>query len=248
MQIASTSGRSSRSTLTHTKRSFMSARDRPGPRTTRAPSRGTSGRPSSRSRRAADGPRSRARASASSPHGMPVHGVVRVLQQVRRASRPPRRFGIAVRLPQPGLAQYARAPCHRGGSVASTPRVDNGARRTGGGRPIRPRRQAGGTCCSARARSRWTRRPASSSARPRPIRRGRCLENLAAVCDAAGATLGDAVRLHGLPDRHGAFASVNEVYESFFESDPPARVGDRRGRRCRAARWWRSTRWWRSPD
>ena len=53
---------------------------------------------------------------------------------------------------------------------------------------------------------------------------GRCLENLAAVCEAAGATLGDAVRLTVYLTDMGAFAGVNEVYESFFESDPPARV------------------------
>jgi 2-iminobutanoate/2-iminopropanoate deaminase len=53
---------------------------------------------------------------------------------------------------------------------------------------------------------------------------GRCLENLAAVCEAAGATLGDAVRLTVYLTDMGAFAAVNEVYESFFESNPPARV------------------------
>ena len=53
---------------------------------------------------------------------------------------------------------------------------------------------------------------------------GRCLENLAAVCQAAGVTLGDAVRLTVYLTDMGSFASVNEVYESFFESDPPARV------------------------
>ena len=53
---------------------------------------------------------------------------------------------------------------------------------------------------------------------------GRCLENLAAVCAAAGATLGDAVRLTVYLTDMGSFAGVNEVYESFFESDPPARV------------------------
>jgi 2-iminobutanoate/2-iminopropanoate deaminase len=53
---------------------------------------------------------------------------------------------------------------------------------------------------------------------------GRCLENLAAVCDAAGATLGDAVRLTVYMTDMGSFAAINEVYESFFESDPPARV------------------------
>jgi 2-iminobutanoate/2-iminopropanoate deaminase len=53
---------------------------------------------------------------------------------------------------------------------------------------------------------------------------GRCLENLAAVCHAAGATLGDAVRLTVYLTDMATFAEVNEVYESFFETDPPARV------------------------
>jgi 2-iminobutanoate/2-iminopropanoate deaminase len=53
---------------------------------------------------------------------------------------------------------------------------------------------------------------------------GRCLENLAAVCAAAGVTLGDSVRVTVYLTDIGAFAEVNEVYESFFESDPPARV------------------------
>lgn len=53
---------------------------------------------------------------------------------------------------------------------------------------------------------------------------GRCLENLAAVCDAAGVSLGDAVRLTVYLTDMTAFAQVNEVYASFFESDPPARV------------------------
>jgi len=53
---------------------------------------------------------------------------------------------------------------------------------------------------------------------------GRCLENLAAVCAAAGASLGDAVRMTIYVTDMGSFAAVNEVYASFFESDPPARV------------------------
>jgi 2-iminobutanoate/2-iminopropanoate deaminase len=53
---------------------------------------------------------------------------------------------------------------------------------------------------------------------------GRCLENLAAVCMAAGTTLGEAVRVTVYVTDMNAFASVNEVYSSFFESDPPARV------------------------
>jgi 2-iminobutanoate/2-iminopropanoate deaminase len=54
----------------------------------------------------------------------------------------------------------------------------------------------------------------------------RCLENLSAVCEAAGASLGDAVRCTVyLTDIAGDFARVNEVYATFFEgADPPARV------------------------
>ena len=53
---------------------------------------------------------------------------------------------------------------------------------------------------------------------------GRCLENLAAVCAAAGTSLGNAVRVTIYTTDMSAFASINEVYGSFFESSPPARV------------------------
>jgi 2-iminobutanoate/2-iminopropanoate deaminase len=53
---------------------------------------------------------------------------------------------------------------------------------------------------------------------------GRCLENLAAVCHAAGATLGDAIKVTIYVTNMADFASINEVYASFFESSPPARV------------------------
>jgi 2-iminobutanoate/2-iminopropanoate deaminase len=53
---------------------------------------------------------------------------------------------------------------------------------------------------------------------------GRCLENLAAVCQAAGTSLGNAVKLTVYLTDMTAFAAVNEVYASFFESSPPARV------------------------
>lgn len=51
-----------------------------------------------------------------------------------------------------------------------------------------------------------------------------CLENLAAVCAAAGATLADAVRLTVYMTDLSRFAEVGETYESYFPSDPPARV------------------------
>jgi 2-iminobutanoate/2-iminopropanoate deaminase len=53
---------------------------------------------------------------------------------------------------------------------------------------------------------------------------GRCLENLAAVCQAAGTSLGEAVKMTIYLTDMAAFAAVNEVYASFFESSPPARV------------------------
>jgi 2-iminobutanoate/2-iminopropanoate deaminase len=52
----------------------------------------------------------------------------------------------------------------------------------------------------------------------------RCLENLRAVCAAAGASLQRAARVTIYMTDLGAFAEVNEVYGAFFEGDPPARV------------------------
>ena len=52
----------------------------------------------------------------------------------------------------------------------------------------------------------------------------RCLENLSAVCAAAGASLADAVRLTVYVDDITDFAAVNEAYAEFFSSEPPARV------------------------
>ena len=52
----------------------------------------------------------------------------------------------------------------------------------------------------------------------------RCLENLTAVCDAAGASLADAVRLTVYMTDLSAFAEVGEVYATFFPDAPPARV------------------------
>jgi 2-iminobutanoate/2-iminopropanoate deaminase len=53
----------------------------------------------------------------------------------------------------------------------------------------------------------------------------RCLENLVAVCEAAGGSLADAVRCTVYLTDMNDFARVNEVYGSFFEgAEPPARV------------------------
>jgi 2-iminobutanoate/2-iminopropanoate deaminase len=51
-----------------------------------------------------------------------------------------------------------------------------------------------------------------------------CLANMTAVCDAAGASLADAVRLTVYMTDLSAFGEVGEVYASFFPDAPPARV------------------------
>jgi 2-iminobutanoate/2-iminopropanoate deaminase len=51
-----------------------------------------------------------------------------------------------------------------------------------------------------------------------------CLTNLTSVCEAAGASLADAVRLTVYMTDLSAFAEVGEVYATFFSDAPPARV------------------------
>jgi 2-iminobutanoate/2-iminopropanoate deaminase len=51
-----------------------------------------------------------------------------------------------------------------------------------------------------------------------------CLENLGAVCAAAGTTLARAVRITVYMTDLAAFAEVNDVYAGYFGEDPPARV------------------------
>lgn len=52
-----------------------------------------------------------------------------------------------------------------------------------------------------------------------------CLQNLSAVCEAAGASLAEAVRCTVYLADMGDFALVNEAYGEFFDGeDPPARV------------------------
>lgn len=58
-----------------------------------------------------------------------------------------------------------------------------------------------------------------------PEQARRCLENLRAVCAAAGASLARAARLTVYMTDLSEFAAVNEVYASFFAGEePPARV------------------------
>lgn len=52
----------------------------------------------------------------------------------------------------------------------------------------------------------------------------RCLENLQAVCEAAGTALVRAARVTVYMTDLAQFAEVNEIYASFFDEQPPARV------------------------
>src|SRR5437879_4037418 len=57
-----------------------------------------------------------------------------------------------------------------------------------------------------------------------PEQARRCLENLAAVCDAAGTSLARALRMTVYMTDLSAFADVDEVHAEFFSDEPPARV------------------------
>jgi 2-iminobutanoate/2-iminopropanoate deaminase len=52
----------------------------------------------------------------------------------------------------------------------------------------------------------------------------RCLQNLEAVCAAAGGSLSNAVRCTVYLSDMNDFARVNEAYAEFFGEEPPARV------------------------
>jgi 2-iminobutanoate/2-iminopropanoate deaminase len=51
-----------------------------------------------------------------------------------------------------------------------------------------------------------------------------CLRNLAAVCEEAGTSLDQALRLTIYTTRLDGFAEINEAYGAFFAAEPPARV------------------------
>jgi 2-iminobutanoate/2-iminopropanoate deaminase len=57
-----------------------------------------------------------------------------------------------------------------------------------------------------------------------PSQARRCLENLEAVCLAAGTELRHAVKVSVYLRQMSDFAAVNEVYAGFFEAEAPARV------------------------
>jgi 2-iminobutanoate/2-iminopropanoate deaminase len=52
----------------------------------------------------------------------------------------------------------------------------------------------------------------------------RCLDHLQAICEAAGTSLGRALRLTVYTTQLEDFAELNEAYGAFFGAEPPARV------------------------
>lgn len=63
----------------------------------------------------------------------------------------------------------------------------------------------------------------------------RCLENLEAVCRAAGTTLSRAVKVTVYLSDIADFARVNDVYAEYFAEEPPARVAVQAGALPRGA-------------
>jgi 2-iminobutanoate/2-iminopropanoate deaminase len=57
-----------------------------------------------------------------------------------------------------------------------------------------------------------------------PTQVRRCLQNIDAIVTAAGAGLGDVVKVTVYLTDLAAFAAVNEVYGTFFPAAPPARA------------------------
>ncbi len=51
-----------------------------------------------------------------------------------------------------------------------------------------------------------------------------CMRNLSAVAEAAGTSLGAALRLTIYTTRLEDFADINEAYAEFFSDEPPARA------------------------
>ena len=52
----------------------------------------------------------------------------------------------------------------------------------------------------------------------------RCLKNLTAVLEAAGASLADAIKVTVFIKDMNQFGQMNEVYAGFFPENPPARA------------------------
>lgn len=52
----------------------------------------------------------------------------------------------------------------------------------------------------------------------------RCLENLKAVLEAGGATLGKVVKTTVYLTNLAQFAAMNEIYAEYFADSPPARA------------------------
>ena len=236
------SGRSSRSTLIGTNELVHQRRDRGVLEATRAPSRDTSGRPSSRSRRAAAG-RARARASsASSPHGYQSTGLCGVLAQVRRGlarqpvGHPPER--TRARHPRNNLDETRtdrrdQDRNRRRDARVEQPPDDQRPIGAGSRRPVRPLRSRakGLLFCSGQipldpVTGELVGETPGEQAR-------QCLENLAAVCDAAGGTLADAVKLTVYLTDMAAFARGQRGVRARSSRTARRRGSHTRSPRCR---------------
>ena len=92
-------------------------------------------------------------------------------------------------------------------------------------RSVRIRRpSAPATSCSSRGRFRWIRRPVSSSRATSASRRRGCCENIRELLVAAGADTSHVVRTTIFLADLSDFATVNEIYATYFTPPYPARA------------------------
>ena len=150
-------------------------------------------------------------------------------------SRPPRRLGTRLRLParRQIARQYAvwrSADAESRGGTSCQHTASRSPRPT----PRRPSAPtstpfARAACCSARVRSRSTRKTGELVGATAAEQAGRCLENLAAVCEAAGATPRRRGPADRLPDRHERVRVGQRGLRVVLRVRSAGAGGDRRG-------------------
>ena len=99
----------------------------------------------------------------------------------------------------------------------------DGAPRPFAGRALQPGHPHATGWSSAPARCRSTPTPASWSRATSASRPTRVLQSLKAVLEGAGSSLNQVVKTTVFMTDLGEFAAMNEVYATYFSSDPPAR-------------------------
>ena len=144
--------------------------------------------------------------------------------------------------PRPPRAQRSVRTPARSVRRVPPPRVRHRPRRARRDRPLRPRGARGRPAVLLGPDPARIPRRASSSATTAAEQAGRCLENLQAVCAAAGASLADAVKITVYLRDMARLRRGQRGLRLVLRDRPAGARGDRRRRRCRATRRSSSTR------